>query len=69
LPSGPWTYGDSSPECNPHLSAALAEYCQPELIAETSIATGGRISEVLGLKLEHVDLDLGALRIEQRNWR
>ena len=39
------------------------------LIAETCIATGARISEVLGLKLKHVELDLGAIRIEQRNWR
>jgi integrase len=28
-----------------------------------------RISEVTGLKIKHVDLDLGCIRIEQRNWR
>jgi integrase len=38
------------------------------LVAETCIATGARISEVLGLKLKHVDLDLGTIRIEQRSW-
>lgn len=36
------------------------------LIIGTCIATGTRISEVLGLKWEHVDLDAGTIKIEQR---
>jgi integrase len=39
------------------------------LICETCIDTGTRISEVTGLKLKHVDLERGCIRIEQRNWR
>jgi integrase len=39
------------------------------LVLETAIATGARISEMLGLKWRHVDLQSGVLRIEQRNWR
>jgi integrase len=39
------------------------------LINETCVDTGTRISEVTGLMIKHVDLDLGCLRIEQRNWR
>jgi integrase len=38
------------------------------LICETCLATGTRISEALGLQLRHLDLDLGVIRIEQRNW-
>jgi integrase len=38
------------------------------LIIETCIATGARISEVLGLKWKHVNLDAGTLKIEQRVW-
>jgi integrase len=43
---------------NPHL-----------LICETCLDTGTRISEVTGLKIKHVDFDLGCIRIDQRNWR
>jgi integrase len=39
------------------------------LIIETCIATGARISEVLGLKWKHVNLDDGTIKIEQRVWR
>ena len=39
------------------------------LILETAIATGARISELLGLKWCYVDLQAGILRIVQRNWR
>ncbi len=39
------------------------------LINETCVDTGTRISEVTGLMIKYVDLDLGCLRIEQRNWR
>jgi integrase len=39
------------------------------LIVETCIATGARISEVLGLKWKHVNLDAGTIKIEQRVWR
>ena len=38
------------------------------LIVETCIATGTRISEVLGLKWKHVDLNSGTIKIEQRVW-
>ncbi len=47
----------------------LARLEEPHrLIIETCIATGARISEVLGLKWEHVDLEAGTIRIEQRVW-
>ena len=39
-----------------------------KLIIETCIATGARISEVLGLKWKHVDLDAATIKIEQRVW-
>jgi integrase len=39
------------------------------LICETCIATGTRISEVTGLKIKHLDLEKGCIRIEQRHWR
>jgi integrase len=38
------------------------------LIIEMCIATGTRISEVLGLCWKHVDLVAGTIRIEQRVW-
>jgi len=38
------------------------------LIIETCIATGARISEVLGLKWKHLDLTAATIRIEQRVW-
>jgi integrase len=47
----------------------LARLDEPyRLIIETCIATGARISEVLGLKWKHVDLDAGTIKIEQRVW-
>jgi integrase len=47
----------------------LARLGEPyRLIVETCIATGARISEVLGLTWKHVDLDAGTIRIEQRVW-
>jgi integrase len=39
-----------------------------KLIIETCIATGARISEVLGLKWKHVNLDAATVKIEQRVW-
>jgi integrase len=39
-----------------------------KLIIETCIATGGRISEVLGLQWRHVSLDAGTIKIDQRVW-
>jgi integrase len=39
------------------------------LIIETCIATGARISEILGLKWKHVDFDANTIKIEQRLWR
>jgi integrase len=39
-----------------------------KLIVETCIATGARISEVLGLQWKHVNLDAATIKIEQRVW-
>ena len=39
------------------------------LIIQTCIATGARISELLGLRWKHVDLTNATIRIEQRVWR
>jgi integrase len=48
----------------------LARLSDPNLLVlETAIATGARISEILGLKWRHVDLESGVIRIVQRNWR
>jgi integrase len=48
----------------------LARLSDPNLLVlETAIATGARISEILGLKWSHVDLQSGVIRIVQRNWR
>jgi integrase len=38
------------------------------LVIETCIATGARISEVLGLQWRHVNMDAGTIKIEQRVW-
>jgi integrase len=38
------------------------------LIIETCIATGARISEVLGLKWRHVSVEAATIKIEQRVW-
>jgi integrase len=38
------------------------------LIIETCIATGARISELLGLQWRHVNLAAGTVKIEQRVW-
>jgi integrase len=47
----------------------LARLEEPNrLIIETCIATGTRISEVLGLTWKHVNLDAGTISIEQRVW-
>jgi integrase len=48
----------------------LARLSDPNLlIIETAIATGARISEILGLTWRHVELQTGIIRIVQRNWR
>jgi integrase len=48
----------------------LARLSDPNLlIVETAIATGARISEMLGLKWRHLDLPAGVIQIAQRNWR
>src|SRR5579884_786288 len=47
----------------------LARLEEPnKLIIETCIATGARISEVLGLKWKHVNLDAATIKVEQRVW-
>jgi integrase len=53
-----------------HTVKVLARLNDPNLLVlETAIATDARISEILGLKWCHVDLESGVLRIVQRNWR
>jgi integrase len=48
----------------------LARLSDPNLLVlETTIATGVRISEILGLTCLHVDLQDGVIHIVQRNWR
>ena len=48
----------------------LARLSDPNLLViETTIATGARISEILGLTWRHVDLQDGVIHIVQRNWR
>jgi integrase len=48
----------------------LARLSEPNLlVVETAIATGARISEILGLAWQHVDLERGVINIVQRNWR
>jgi integrase len=48
----------------------LARLSDPNLLViETAIATGARISEILGLTWRHVDLKEGLIHIVQRNWR
>ena len=39
------------------------------LVIETTIATGVRIPEILGLTWRQVDLQAGVIHIVQRNWR
>jgi integrase len=47
----------------------LARLEEPNLLViETCIATGARISEVLGLKWKHINLDAATIKIEQRVW-
>lgn len=47
----------------------LARLEEPNLLViETCIATGARISEVLGLKWKHVNLESATIKIEQRVW-
>ena len=48
----------------------LARLSDPNLlVVETALATGARISELLGLKWKHIDLKSGVIQIVQRNWR
>jgi integrase len=48
----------------------MARLSDPNLlIIETALATGARISEILGLTWQHVDLKDGIIHIVQRNWR
>jgi integrase len=48
----------------------LARLDDPNLLViETVIATGARISEILGLDWRHLDLDDGVIHVVQRNWR
>jgi len=48
----------------------LARLSDPNLlIVETALATGARISEILGLSWQHVDLKDGIIHIVKRNWR
>src|SRR6202165_2664351 len=48
----------------------LARLSDPNLLViETAIATGARISEILGLTWHNVNLQDGVIQIVQRNWR
>src|SRR4051794_28421333 len=48
----------------------IARLSDPNLLVlETALATGARISELLGLKWRHIDLQAGVIHILQRNWR
>ncbi len=48
----------------------LARLSEPNLLViETTIATGARISEILGLTWLNVNLQDGIIQIVQRNWR
>ena len=48
----------------------LARLRDPNLlVVETAIATGARISEILGLTWQLVDLERGVISVVQRNWR
>ncbi|MEI9814324.1 MAG: site-specific integrase [Acidobacteriota bacterium] len=48
----------------------LARIEEPRrLVVETCIATGARISEVLGLKWRHVNTETATIKIEQRVWQ
>jgi integrase len=48
----------------------LARLSDPNLLViETAIATGARISEILGLTWLNVNLQDGVIKIVQRNWR
>ena len=47
----------------------LARLENQPLVIQTCIATGARISEVLGLKWRNVKLDAGTIKIQQRVWR
>jgi integrase len=64
-----------SPELHPTTVVAPARSCAGRLsdpnllVLETAIATGARISEILGLKWRHVNLQSGVIDIVQRNWR
>jgi len=51
-------------------TARMLEHLQDpnRLVVETCIATGARISEVLGLQWKHVNLDAATIKIEQRVW-
>jgi integrase len=47
----------------------LARLEEPNLLViETCIATGARISEVLGLKWKHLNIEAATIKIEQRVW-
>ena len=49
----------------------LAQLDEPGniLICETCLDTGTRISEVTGLRVKYVNLDMGTIQIAERNWR
>jgi integrase len=49
--------------------AALPEESTPRLIIETLVATGMRISEVIGLRWKCVDLVKGQIYMRERNYR
>jgi integrase len=48
---------------------ALSEGSTVRLIVETLVATGMRISEVMGLRWKHLDFDRGRIYVRERNYR
>jgi integrase len=62
--------GRSASSLEEQTAAVLARLEDPHLlICETFLDAGTRTSEVTGLRVKHVDLDQGCIRIELRNGR
>jgi|HubBroStandDraft_1064217.scaffolds.fasta_scaffold444250_2 hypothetical protein len=72
---GPDCLGPTARVCEGRASSTLGHspilrhftFPGPELFSQTCLETGARISEVTGLRIRHVDLQLGCVHIEQRH--
>ncbi|MEK7409722.1 MAG: tyrosine-type recombinase/integrase, partial [Acidobacteriota bacterium] len=61
---------DNARRARDETACVLARLEEPnKLVIETCIATGARISQVLGLKWKHVNLDAATIKVEQRVWQ